>query len=89
MIKRWTIKFKLCDDDDDTECSVYKSYNLTEARDIVKKLKKRIASNGILPINTWVLEYGFIMFEEVYKVQGYTLMELSITDIRKNNGATP
>ncbi|TET61137.1 MAG: hypothetical protein E3J47_05885 [Candidatus Stahlbacteria bacterium] len=84
MTKRWTIEFRLCDDD--AECLIYKSFNLTEARDIVKRLREKIIDNGISPISTWVLEYGFITFEEVYKAQGYTLMGLSVTDTRKGNG---
>jgi hypothetical protein len=85
MIKRWTIKLGLCNKG--IECFVYESYNLTEARAIVKRLKEKIVNNGISPISTWVLEYGFVIFEEIYKAQGYTLMELSITDTRKGNGA--
>jgi len=87
MTKRWTIKFRLCNKT--TECFVFKSYDLVEAKDIVRKLKKEIKNNGLSPIDTWILEYGFIMFEEIYKAQGYTLMELSIADTRKSNGATP
>ena len=70
------------------DCFVWKDYDTLEARDTIKKLKQEIKSNGLSPTSTWMLEYGFNMFDEVYKAQGYTLVGLLITDTRKNNEAT-
>lgn len=85
MSKRWSLKF--CLSKKDVECYVWKSYDALEAKDIVKKLKLKIRRNGLSPVNTWILEYGFSTFDEIYKAQGYTLVSLSVTDARKNNGA--
>ncbi len=80
----WTLKFRL--HKKDTECFTWKSFDMSEARDIVRKLKSEIKKRGLMPTNTWVLEYGFTLFEEEYKRQGYTLMELSVSDTRKKYG---
>jgi len=82
--KRWALKFKLVQGG--AECLILKGYSLSEARAIVKRLKAEIKKEGISPISTWILKYGFIMFDETYKVQGYTLMSLSVKDKRKANG---
>ena len=79
----WQVKFLL--GKDDTECFVWKSYSMLESRSIVKELKSEIKNSGLSPVNTWILEHNFRIFDNIYKKQGYTLISLSIIDKRKTN----
>jgi hypothetical protein len=81
--KIWQVRFLL--GKDDTECFVWKSYSLLESKGIVEELKSEIENSVLSPVNTWVLEHSFRIFDDVYKKQGYTLMSLSIIDKRKIN----
>ena len=79
----WQVKFLL--GKDDTECFVWKSYSMLESRSIVKELKSEIKNSGLSPVNTWIFEHSFRIFDNIYKKQGYTLISLSIIDKRKTN----
>ena len=81
--KIWLVRFRL--GKNDTECYVWRSYSLSESRGIVKELKSEIKNIGLSPVNTWILEYNFRIFDNVYKKEGYTLIGLSVTDKRKIN----
>ena len=74
--RKWSLKFSLHKKE---MCHyVWENYNLVEAREIVAKLKSKMKNNGLLPVSTWILEYGFVMFKETYEPQGYDLTALSV-----------
>ncbi|RLI61969.1 MAG: hypothetical protein DRO67_07555 [Candidatus Asgardarchaeum californiense] len=79
--KIWMLKFKL--QKGETECFIWKNFDVL---DTVKKLRPQIKKRGLMPTSTWVLEYGFNVFEEEYKPEGYILLELSIYDKKEKYG---
>ena len=80
--EKWSLKFSL--HKKEAYHYVWESYNVVDAREIIAELKPKMRDMGLLPVSTWMLEYGFAIFKKTYKPQGYNLVALSVKSKEKN-----